>query len=42
VTYVAAQWGDLTNPTYNIYNIQGQLVELRTYKNQTAEPTAST
>jgi RHS repeat-associated protein len=39
---VAAQWGDLTNPTFNIYNIQGQLVELRTYKNQTAEPTAST
>jgi RHS repeat-associated protein len=39
---VAAQWGDLTNPTYNIYNIQGQLVELRTYKNQTAEPTTTT
>jgi putative transposase len=33
------QWGDLTNPTYSI---QGQFVELRTYKNQTAEPTAST
>lgn len=39
---VVAEWGDLTVPTYKLYNIQGQLVELRTYKNQTTEPTAST
>jgi hypothetical protein len=30
---VAAEWGDLTYPTYKLYNIQGQMEELRTFKN---------
>lgn len=36
---VAGQWGSLTYPTFRIYNDSGQLTELRTYQNLTAEPT---
>jgi RHS repeat-associated protein len=39
---VKAEWGSQTNPTFRIYNQQNQLIELRTYKNQTTEPDANT
>ena len=41
---VAANWGSNTNPTYKLYDIQGHMVELRTYRspNLALAPTAST
>jgi len=38
----AATWGAQTNPTFNIYDSQGRMSELRTYKTLTGEPTAAT
>lgn len=40
----AANWGTNTNPTFRLYDIEGRLVELRTYRSDdlTLAPTAST
>jgi RHS repeat-associated protein len=38
---VQARWGFQTYPTYNIYNGEGQLTELRTYRNLTTSPVDS-
>jgi len=38
----AATWGAQTNPTFNIYDSQGRMSELRTYKALIGEPTAAT
>ena len=38
---VQARWGFQTYPTYNIYNGEGQLTELRTYRNLATSPVAA-